>query len=249
MKNSAIFILFLWTVLSFSQEIELKGIILNTDNIDGVHVLNTRAKQFTVTNEKGQFYIAAKANDTLYFNSLVYKDQGFVVSALMIENRTIYVQLEEYVNELQEVLVGRKLTGDINQDIKQVKIKDSLDFPDVGIPGFQGEPEEKIVPVIPAIGIGVVVDVEALYKHASGYYKSLKIGRNWDKQDKTIIKVYDHFGHDFFIESCNVAEGQLYEFLLASVEEEGFVNDFNKGSYELLLHVFDSKKENFQMRD
>jgi hypothetical protein len=143
MKNSAIFILFLWTVLSFSQEIELKGIILNTDNIDGVHVLNTRAKQFTVTNEKGQFYIAAKANDTLYFNSLVYKDQGFVVSALMIENRTIYVQLEEYVNELQEVLVGRKLTGDINQDIKQVKIKDSLDFPDVGIPGFQGEPEEK----------------------------------------------------------------------------------------------------------
>ena len=246
MKNKLLLSLLFFSTIMFSQE-EIRGKILNTENIEGIHVLNKNEQKFTVTNEKGEFFIEAKLNDTIYLNSIVYQLQQFVVTEEIIKRKYIAITLEEEVNELDEVVVGNKLTGNINEDLKQVTIKDTINFSDVGIPGFEGVPEEKIVPVIPAIGpLAVVVDIEALYKHASGYYKSLRLGRKWDKQDKTIIKVYDYYGHDFFIETYNIDEEKMYEFLLACVEEPGFVNDFNKGIHELVLKVFEAKSENFK---
>ncbi|NQY06825.1 MAG: carboxypeptidase-like regulatory domain-containing protein [Flavobacteriaceae bacterium] len=230
----------------FSQEKELKGKIINGENLEGIHILNTRAKKFTITNEKGEFYIDAQLNDTIYFNSLVYKTQGFQVTQQMIDNEAIAVALEEDVNQLKEVTVGRKLTGNINEDIKQVTIKDTINFADVGIPGFEGVPEEKIVPVVPSIGFGAVMDIEALYKHITGYYKKLKLGRKWDKQDKTIIKVYDLYGHDFFLDTYAINEEKIYEFLLACVEEDAFVENFKNENYELILKVFKAQSVNFK---
>lgn len=247
MKNKLLLCLLFFSVTLFSQE-EIKGKIMNTENVEGIHVLNKNEQKFTVTNEKGEFFIEAKLKDTIYLNSITYQLQQFVVTEEILKRKYIAITLEEDVNELKEVVVGNKLTGNINEDLKQVIIKDTINFSDVGIPGFEGEPEEKIVPIIPAIGpLAVLVDIEALYKHASGYYKNLRLGRKWDKQNQTIIKVYDYYGHDFFVETYNIDEEKMYEFLLACVEEEGFVNDFNKDSHELILKVFETKSENFQV--
>lgn len=245
LKISILFGFLFFSFISLGQEIELEGRLLNEENIEGVHVLNNTAKKFTITDENGGFLIEAKEQDTIYFNSLVYKLQGFVITDEMISQGRLDVLLQEDVNELDEVVVGRRLTGDINKDMKQAKIKDTINFDDVGIPGFQGEPQEKIVPIIPAIGFGVAMDIEAIYKHITGYYKSLKTGRKWDKQNGVLADLYDYYGHDFFVSDHNIPEDRLYEFLLLCVENEGFVDDFKKGNFELVLKVIREKSENF----
>ena len=245
MKNNLFLCFFLICNLVFAQEV-IEGRVQNNTNIEGIHVLNKNLQKFTVTNEKGVFYIEANLNDTIYLNSVVHEVQQLLVTKAILEAKRIEVTLQEAVNTLDEVVVGNTLTGNINEDLKQVKIKDTIHFSDVGIPGFEGEPEEKIVPVFPSIGpLAVAVDIEALYKHASGYYKSLRLGRKWDKQNQTIIKVYDYYGHDFFIETYKIPEEKLYEFLLACVETDGFVSDFKNQSQELILKVFEAKSEKF----
>jgi hypothetical protein len=51
------------------------------------------------------------------------------------------VYLEEHIYQLDEVLVGKFLTGDLRSDILNTKIKDEINFYDLGISGYTGKPK------------------------------------------------------------------------------------------------------------
>ena len=62
-----------------------------------------------------------------------------IINDAVIASKNIFVNLKEQVNELDEVLVGKILTGDLASDLKNVEGDPPINFYDVGIPGYTGK--------------------------------------------------------------------------------------------------------------
>jgi len=152
------------------------------------------------------------------------------------------------VNELDEVRLGPRLSGNIERDIKNIKIIDTLNFDDVGIPGFKGKPEEKIVPAVAGIGLITAVDVEALYKHLSGYYKKLRLQRKWESENVVAARMIHYYTSAFFQEAYDIPENRLYDFLLFCMETTQIKHHFEVGSYSLVLDSFKEKSKEYVVR-
>jgi hypothetical protein len=232
MKSNFLFVVFCLFAIHFStaQYINLSGKITNDFDVEGIHVLNQTSKLNTVTNVNGEFLIGVKANDTLLFSSVKYMLQEIVITEEIHSQKILEIKLEELINELDEVLLGNTLTGNLAYDIKNIKTKKPIDFDDVGIPGFKGVPQEKIVPLA-AAAFPVSVNIEALYKHISGYYKKLKIKRKWTSENTTVVGIINYYGLPFFEDAYGLPQNRVYDFMLFCLETSSIQSDFKLQNY------------------
>lgn len=125
--------------LTFSQTIELKGKVLTTQEPENVHVINKTLKKNTITNSSGIFDIEVKLQDTLVFSSIQHELQVLIIDQDIYKNGTVVITLIERVNQLDEVVVGNLLTGNMNSDISNVE-GEPMTSKKAGIPSFQGKP-------------------------------------------------------------------------------------------------------------
>ncbi len=248
-RNFVVFFsLFLGSFLFVNgQEKSISGKIENEIDAEGIHILNTTSRFNAITNAEGIFYITVKPLDTLIISSVTYVPEQVVISQEIYDSGHISITLEALVNELDEVFLGHRLTGNLEQDIKTIKTEEQINFDDVGIPGFKGIPAEKIVPAY-TLRAPLAVDVEAIYKHLSGYYKKLRIKRKWQAQNVTVAKIINLYGTHFFFESYQVPEDRLYDFLLFCIETSTLQNDFNKENYSRVLTIFLEKGKEYVER-
>lgn len=230
-----------------AQEKSLQGKVINDADIDGIHVLNTSSRFNTITNENGHFSINVKPLDTLLFSSIKYMPEKLVVTEAIFEKGVITIKLTETVNELDEVFLQPNLSGNIGVDLKKIKTKKPINFDDVGIPGFKGKPEEKIAPVY-SLRTPLLVDVEVLYKHFSGYYKNLKTQRKWENQNNAVAKMLNYYTLPFFTTTYGIPENRVYDFLLFCAESSTIESDFKKENYGSVLLVLDEKAKIYAER-
>lgn len=229
-----------------AQEKRLDGKITNNKDVEGIHILNRSSRFNSVTNSEGEFYITVKPLDTLVVSSIVYVPEHVVVTKEIFESGYLAVTLEELITELDAVELGPRLSGNLQLDIQNIEILDTLNFDDVGIPGFKGEPEEKIAPVVPIIPLSV--NLEALYKHLSGYYRKLRLKRKWDDENVMVSHMIHHYTPSFFAEAYEIPKERLFDFLLFCIETSSIKNDFVNENYNLVLAIFDEKSEEYVSR-
>ena len=115
--------------------VEIRGQILADDDLEGIHIINKTSQKFTTTDEQGRFMIPAAQQDTILVSAIAYKPVEVIVDALTYNSKSLQVHLEEKVNVLDEVVVGKILTGDLWSDIENSDAKRDINFYDVGIPG------------------------------------------------------------------------------------------------------------------
>lgn len=127
------------TNLLVSQTIEIEGHVQSKVDIENIHVINKTAKQFSVTDKFGGFKMNVKLRDTLVFTSVQHQSKIVEIDETILINRRINVFLEEHINELDEVVVGKVLTGNLLSDINNTTGKPPINFYDVGIPGYTGK--------------------------------------------------------------------------------------------------------------
>ncbi len=243
LESKFLFFITIFFVMSslYAQQKELQGHITNRTDVEGVHILNQSSRRNVISNKNGDFTIRASVNDTLLVSSITYIPQRVIVSEIAYNQEKLTITLQEIVNELTEVKIGNQLTGNINTDLQNIKTEKVLQFDDVGIPGFKGKPAEKIVPVVPSIGLVTAVDVEALYKHISGYYKVLRTQRKWESQNQTVSAIIDLYGASFFNEAYKIPENRLYDFILFCLETETMEQDFKKENYSRVMATLEKK--------
>lgn len=250
MSNKAVYILLFCALASLhleAQEKALQGKITNENDIEGVHILNTSSRYNSITNENGHFSIEVKLQDTLLFSSIKYMPEKILVTDTIFEKGVITVQLTELVNELDEVFLEPNLSGNIAADLKKIKTEKPINFDDVGIPGFKGEPEEKIVPLYFVV-TPTSVDVEALYKYISGYYKELKIRRRWEMENNAVAQMLNYYTISFFTTTYGIPENRVYDFLLFCAETTQIESDFKKEHYGSVLLIFEEKGKLYASR-
>ena len=122
-----------------SQTVEIYGKIESNDDVENIHIINKTARVFTISNQAGNFKISAKINDTLVFSSVQHQTKILVIDENILINKRVNVFLEEHINELDEVFVGKFLTGDLLSDINNSEGEPPINFYDVGIPGYTGK--------------------------------------------------------------------------------------------------------------
>ena len=126
-RNKKFFLFFFLIVTSASAQnvffYKLEGKVTSTNkSIADVHVINTSSNRATITDEEGLFTIAARLNDTILFSAVQYKRMTLVVTRAMLESSSIVVPLEEFINELDEVVVRPyNLSGDLGRDMNSLK--------------------------------------------------------------------------------------------------------------------------------
>ena len=112
MKKGLIFLLFFFSVVSFSQESNnVSGTILNSKNnlpLENVNIVNLNKVIGTATSKKGEFEINAQVDDTLHFSYLGFKSIKVRVTNDWIKFGTnTVIELTELALALEEIGITR----------------------------------------------------------------------------------------------------------------------------------------------
>ncbi|MCD2260296.1 carboxypeptidase-like regulatory domain-containing protein [Psychroserpens luteolus] len=231
-----------------AQSIQLKGKVVASSDLESIHVLNITAQKFTVTNDKGAFEIPVKLNDTLLISSVQYIPQSFVVTKTTLDMKSVVITLTDRVNELDEVVVGKVLTGNLSSDIENSDAKRDINFYDVGIPGYVGkqktQKERKLYEadagksiVIAPLFVGI--NIHKILNKISGRTKKLKRAVLLEEQDKCLKKMMAEFS-DLLFENYEIDTQLKTEFFYYISDDPKFTG-LCKGNnslktYEFLLH-------------
>ena len=224
-----------------AQRKDLRGKLIANDDVEGIHILNKTAPKYTVSAEDGSFVIPVKVLDTLFISGLKYKSKEIVISQPIYNSGYLQVALEENINELDEVIVGKILTGSLESDLQNSDAEPDINFYDLGIPGFKGKPltinERKLFdadggPDILSLsggpfGGGVGVNFHKLLNRISGRTKKLKKIVELDNRNACITRLRREY-EDILFEKEQMAENLKTEYFLFCQEDEGFLDLCNK---------------------
>lgn len=128
-----LFTLLLTSTVAFAQDdTTVKGVIINGSDdspLEGVNIVNINQVKGSTTNAKGEFEVAAKANDTLHFSFLGFKSIKVRVTNDWLKYGSSTIALTELALALEEVVVNQfRLTGYLEVDIKQVPINTNYQY-------------------------------------------------------------------------------------------------------------------------
>ncbi len=126
--KTALLYLFLLSPLLFVtaqniKRVEISGkIIVDSDDLEGITVYNTSAKNGTLTDEKGFFKIKVALNDIIEFRALQFQSFSVTIDKNIIITKNMTVFLVEKINKLDEIVIlPYDLTGNLLVDIESVK--------------------------------------------------------------------------------------------------------------------------------
>lgn len=127
-KKILLFIVFASTTHVYAQEVrkEINGMIKSDSlAVSNIHVLNRNSKNGVVSNDNGEFEIEVKLKDTLIFSGIQFYTKIIVIDEKLLKNKYVGVHLVLDTNELDEVFIQHKLTGNLFIDAGKQKIPKS----------------------------------------------------------------------------------------------------------------------------
>jgi hypothetical protein len=101
---------------------------------------------------------------------------------------------------------------------------------------------------VPSIGLITAVDIEAMYKHISGYYKKLRVQRKWEGQHGDANRIISFYTIAFFTEAYKIPENRIYDFMIFCIETTELQSDFKNENYAGVLAVFTEKSKEYRSR-
>jgi hypothetical protein len=221
----------LFSVISYAQTTEISGTITGAEGVEGIHIVNKSRKEFATTNKSGAFKINVAIKDTLVVSSIQYKLETLTVTQQNINTKTLEIVLETLVNELDEVTVGKVLTGNLLDDMDSLGVKRDINFYDVGIPGYRGVRKTKSERLLheagefkPKMLWGVLMGglpLNPILNGISGRTKELKLRVKLEAQEELMYTIKSKLSKDFF--NNNPLEDNLkMEFFYFCSEDETF---------------------------
>jgi len=121
-----LFLLTSWiSSAQFSDRKEIEGHIQVPAGAEaeGITVFNKNSGRGSVSSEKGEFQLAVKAGDSIYFSAVQYGELLVVIDEEVITAGQLSVEISEGVNQLPEVVVRpHDLTGNLETDAENIEV-------------------------------------------------------------------------------------------------------------------------------
>ena len=237
-RNNRITIILVFALVGIAnaQLKDLNGQLIADDEVEGLHILNKTSAKYTISNEDGSFVIPAKVSDTLFISGLKYDGKEVVITQNIVDLGSFSVQLVEKMNELDEVIVGKILTGSLESDLQNSDAKTEVNFYDLGIPGYKGKPltqnERKLHDADAgktlslgggSYGASAGINLHKLLNKISGRTKKLKEIVALDNEDKCIERLRLEYEEAIF-KTDTLADNLKNEYFYFCQEDEAFRN-------------------------
>jgi hypothetical protein len=221
-----------------SQSVEIEGKIKTKVDFENIHVINKTEKIFTITNQFGDFKIKAKINDTIVFSSIQTQIKSIVIDEELFAKKKIEVTLEEQINQLDEVVVGTILTGNLLSDINNIKGEPPINFFDVGIPGYTGKPatqsERRLNEATTGAGI---IPLNPIINAITGRTKMLKERIKLEEKDELLFSIKARLSKDFLM-SNPIKDDLIMDFFYFCADDKNFVKHCkNQTDFKILIFL------------
>ena len=222
----------------FSQTVEIIGKIESNLDVENINVINKTGKVYTITDKTGNFKIKVSLNDTLQFSSVQYKPYSVIVDDKLMVDKFLIVPLEEKVNQLDEVFVGKVLTGDLLSDINNVKDDPPINFYDVGIPGYTGriatQSERRLNEATTGSGL---IPLNPIINAITGRTKMLKARIEIEEKESLMQSIKARLSKDFLM-SNPLDEDLVMDFFYFCADDENFIKYCkNQTDFKILIFL------------
>ncbi|MBJ6369645.1 carboxypeptidase-like regulatory domain-containing protein [Snuella sedimenti] len=227
------------------ERVDIQGRIFSEVNdIEGVTIYNTSSNKGTITNKDGKFTIAVTMNDIIEISALQFETVSITIDEAIVMSKTLKVQLIEQLNKLEAVTLNSGLTGNLAEDINNVKTppKLSIDLGNMDAQELSDDQYSKVENEIMQKGqLKNGVNFIALYKML--VQPLLKSKKKETKSTKVAPKSFSKTITDICPESLiSEATGipiENIELFLTYIEEKGVSQDLlgSKNKMELLEYL------------
>ncbi|MCF7561409.1 carboxypeptidase-like regulatory domain-containing protein [Sabulilitoribacter multivorans] len=225
MKHYILFLTLLFTCTIMAQETDkVLGVVINSTDetpLENVNIVNLNQVIGTSTNNKGEFSISAKVNDTLHFSYLGFKSIKVRVTNDWLKFGSANIELTELALALEEVVVNQlKLTGYLEVDIKQVPaINDNYRYSISGLPstGYEASRKSGVTKVIGSI-FNPADFLYRMFGKKPNELRKLKkmkeddeirniLASRFDREMLTVLLQVDRVDLDEIVSQCNYSKG------------------------------------------
>lgn len=247
--------------LCFSQERQtIKGLVVvdfNREIAENVFVTNLNTNITSETDITGHFTIKAEVGDALLLQSSFIKTRKFYVKESSFNFDPLIIHMNFEIIELDELIIRKPLTGDLREDIKQVKINQDVEkiYANLGIDirtldMESKEKKESLLPKVLGIPIPVSLNIDALYKTFTGYYRRMENLSKFEELDKKLKYIQNYLGEDFFVNQLEIPKEDIYGFLLyvSYYSKDEFNAYYLNKNYLNMRYLLNNKSKEFIKR-
>ena len=226
MKNYVLLFTFILTsAFCIAQDTDkVIGVVVNGSNdktLESVNIVNLNQVIGTSTNNKGEFEISAKANDTLHFSYLGFKSIKVRVTSDWFKFGSSKINLTELALALEPVVVNQlKLTGYLEVDIKQVPINNqNYRYSISGLPstGYEAGKPSAVTKILGSI-FNPADFLYRMFGKKPNELRKLKkmkqddeirnlLATRFDREMLTVLLQVDRVDLDEIVSQCNYSKG------------------------------------------
>lgn len=252
-KNFVFSTLLFMSYVGISQEAKaLRGRVVSKHNdVQNVAVQNKNTQQATITKEDGSFSILVGLNDTLVFSAVQLKKKELPVSEAVYNSSFVNVNMEEFVNELDEVIVQPyNLSGNLSKDLGGLQLEKDVSAEALGLPNADvriiSQSENKLNDAdngkyLYIIPMGIAMNVNKILNRVSGRTKMLRERVKLDGAYTAIQEIENRYLDSILIAHLKIPNDRFYEFFYYCQMDDTF-KDISDAKDELVLWEFLLKK-------
>lgn len=240
---------FLGTLGAKAQRKTIDGQIFASGEVVGVNIINKTAGRYDISDDEGRFEIAAQVGDTLIISALQYMIKEIGIDAGIVRSKQVLVNLEDNVTALDEVRVGKVLTGNLLLDIGNSEAKREPNFYDLGIPGYTGRRKTQSERRLnEATTGGGIVPLNPIINWITGRTKQLKNRVKIEDQDLRMNRTRSELAEVLF-EIDNLAELKRNEFFFFAAEDPKFLELSKQDNDLAMVEYLTAKLKEFKSRN
>lgn len=227
MKNWFVVLLFFTTFCTWSQTSNKKilhgKIVADSASVVGIDVVNLGNEKATVTNNKGEFSILAKADDILVFSSMTLEMKRMLVDDDDLKLETITIYMTPKINELEEVIV---------------KINAAE-----GISIFQGQ--KHYTPAERKLYTATSGLLDAPLNWLSGRTEMLKKEIIVERKERMLYKIGILYDDKYYIQTLKVPEIYIDDFQRYIIEDKEFAAALKVKNRTMILFLISKLAVNY----
>jgi hypothetical protein len=207
-NNTITLVLFLLYQISFGQTVGEKllhgKIIVESGQVAGVTIINLVNEKSTFSDNNGEFYILAKADDLLVFSSINLEYHRRIIEETDLKSEIIIIKMASKVTQLEEVIVNK------HPEINAVAL------------GISPKGIKKYTPAERRLHTANSTPVDALINILSGRTSMLKKELEVEKKERSLVVLRSLFENSYFSETLKIPTDYIKGFQYYCIEDKAF---------------------------
>ncbi|MFD2099486.1 hypothetical protein [Flagellimonas iocasae] len=239
MKQLAFPILFLLAFSTYAQDGPTKivrgQVTSDAEDVVGVVVQNISSKDAVITDIDGNFSIRVQLNDTLVFSAVNFQRKILPIAESLYDSSFITVPMEEFVNELREVVVSPyNLSGILDKDLGKLPSQQIVTAESLGLPNANAKEytqSERLLKEASSMsikgggglgGAGGAVSLNPIINAITGRTKMLKNRVKVDNAYARTQRVQDFYVDSLFVTTLKIPVEKIEDFMYFCEVDESF---------------------------